>query len=282
MKAFRIRAVVAILVLAVILAWLVLDQTSGPNPVRDAFSRIASPVQYALKRLVSPLQELFAGGTHWFGLAAENEALRQENAELRNQIILLHEAQIENENYRRQLDFKSAVPNYRLLSAEVIGRDPSNLLEYLLIDRGREDGIAIGMPVLTASGLVGRISEVSASSSKVQLITDSASSISVLVQRTRTTGMVQGVPGHSLVMRYIPQDADIAVGDIVLTSGLGGDLPKRLVVGQISSIRREDVDVFQEAQVVPAVDLSSLESVMVLLNFSDVSAEPEPTATPQS
>ena len=268
MNGLRGRTVAVILILAVILAWLVLDQTGNPNPIRDAVSHVVSPVQFALQRLVSPLSRLVKGVGHLVNLQSENEALRKEIVELRNQVVLLREAQIENETLRRQLNFKSAVPNYRLLSAEVIGHDPSNLLQYLLIDRGARDGIETGMPVLAAEGLAGRISETSADCAKVMLITDPSSSVSALIQRTRATGMVQGYPGHELIMRYIPQGDAVALGDIVLTSGMGGNFPKRLMLGQVAGVVQKDVEMFQEARLVPAVSLRDLETVMVLLSFS--------------
>ena len=205
---------------------------------------------------------------------SEIEALRQENVALRDQIILLREAQIENETLRRQLNFKSAVPNFQLLSAEVIGHDPNNLLQYLIIDRGTADGIEPGMPVLAGRGLVGRIAEASASSSKVMLITDPSSSVSALVQRSRATGLVQGYSGHDLVMRYIPQGETVSPGDVVLTAGLGGNFPKRLVIGQVASVEHRDVMMFQEAKVLPSVSLRDLEVVMVLLNFTPIELTP--------
>jgi rod shape-determining protein MreC len=139
------------------------------------------------------------------------------------------------------------------------------------------------MPVLTAQGLVGRISEVSAGSSKVMLITDSSSSVSALIQRSRATGMVQGYPGGELIMRYIPQGDQVQPGDIVITSGLGANFPKRLVIGQVVSVENADVQMFQEARLVPAVNLHDLEFVLVLLNFSpiDVEATPSPTSAPE-
>jgi rod shape-determining protein MreC len=279
----RYRAGIVIAILLLILVWLVLDQAGGSNPIRDAFSRVLSPVQYALQRVAAPVFQ-FAGNVGRLGsMAAENETLREENSELRSEIIQLREAQIENETLRRELNFKSTVPSYQLLSAEVIGHDPNNLLEYLVIDRGVEDAIQVGMPVLTAQGLVGRISEVSAGSSKVMLITDSSSSVSALIQRSRATGMVQGYPGGELIMRYIPQGDQVQPGDIVITSGLGANFPKRLVIGQVVSVENADVQMFQEARLVTAVNLHDLEFVLVLLNFSpiDVEATPSPTSAPE-
>ena len=275
MNALRSRAIVVILILALILAWMVLDQTGKPNPIRDTVSYVVSPVQYVLQRMAQPVIHVAGGVSHLLSQQKGNDQLRDENSRLRNQIVLLQEAQIENETLRRQLNFKSAVPNYRLLSAEVIGRDPSNLLQYLIIDRGAADEVEEGMPVIIDQGLVGRISEVSTNSSKVMLITDASSSVGAIIQRTRATGMVQGYPGHELIMRYIPQGDTVAPGDLVLTSGLGGNFPKRLVIGQVASVTQKDVEIFQEARLVPLVNLHDLESVMVLLSFAPEDAPAE-------
>jgi rod shape-determining protein MreC len=131
------------------------------------------------------------------------------------------------------------------------------------------------MAVLTAEGLVGRISEVSAASSKVLPITDPSSSISGLIQRSRVTGIVKGhVDGH-IVMRYIPQGEVVFEGDVILTSGLGGNLPKRLLIGQVAEVVSGDVDMFRQARVVPVVNLDDLETVMVLLSFAPMELSPE-------
>ena len=216
-------------------------------------------------------------------LGRENEQLKLQVAELRSQVVLLQEAQIENETLRRQLDYKSSVPSLRLLSAEVIGHDPSGLLQYLIIDRGAEDGVALAMPVLADAGLVGRISEVSANSAKVMLISDPSSSVSAIVQRTRATGIVRGSVSGQLTMQYLPPGEAVAPGDMVLTSGLGGNFPRRLVIGQVASVSSADVDMFQEAEVVAPLALRDLEQVMVLLNLADYElAQPEdgPAAGP--
>ena len=268
-----------VLVLALVLTWLVFDQLDRPNPLRDAFSRIASPVQLLMRRGARPIEGLFHRLSSLSDMESENERLRQENAQLRQENLLLQEAKIANETLRRQLEFKSSVPTYHLLSAEVIGYDPSNLPQYLIIDRGAEDDIQVGMAVLADEGLVGRISDVNAASSKIMLITDPSSAISALIQRSRGTGLVEGVPGETqLLMRYIPSEDAVLPGDMVLTSGLGGNLPKRLVIGQVTAVMREDVAMFQEATVRPSVNLRDLEVVMVLLNFTPIDLVEEDVA----
>lgn len=266
MRAGHRSAVALMVVLLIVLVWLVLDGIGAANPVRDSLTGIISPLQLVFSRAARPLADQLDGLKRGADLARENRELRDEIADLRGQIILLREAQLENEDLRRQLDFKSAVPNYQLIAAEVIGRDPSSYLQYLIIDRGLDDGIRQGMPVLTDAGLVGRIARVSQGSSQVMLLTDSQSSVGAYIQRSRATGVVQGELGPDLVMRYILQEETVVVGDVVLTSGLGGAFPKRLVIGQVVETRQTDVDMHQEAIVAPAVLLGELESVMVLLN----------------
>ncbi|MHB9034002.1 MAG: rod shape-determining protein MreC [Anaerolineae bacterium] len=281
MKGNRAYVITLIVVLGIVLAWLILDNLSPVNPVRAVVSRIASPLQYAFRWVGTPFRSIADSLEGIQRLRDENTTLRKENAELRNQVILLQEAQLENETLRKELSFKSSVPSYQLLSAEVIGRDSSELFKYIIIDRGSNDGVQAGQPVITSDGLVGRISEVGPVSSKIMLITDSSSSVSTLIQRSRATGMTQGYPGQGLVMRYIPQSDSVQVGDIVLTSGLGGGFPMRLVVGQVAEVTDQDVAMFQEARIIPAVNLPALESVMVMLSFEEGAPEPSAQPTPQ-
>ncbi len=276
MNPSRQRLLVVILALSLILAWLILDRVGAANPLRDSFSEVLTPVQLVLHRAGRPLFRLVDEVGRLSHLNQENQSLREENAALRNQIVLLEEARIENETLRRELAFKSAVPQFQLLAAEVVGHDSSDLMHYLIIDRGSQDGIVRGMPVLTSEGLVGRVHEVSRNSSKVMLITDPSSSVAALIQRTRGTGMVQGTLGDQLTMDYITPDDPVLPGDVVLTSGLGGNFPKRLVIGHVVSAAHADVAMFQQALVEPAVNLHDLETVLVLLSFGGADlAEPE-------
>jgi rod shape-determining protein MreC len=130
------------------------------------------------------------------------------------------------------------------------------------------------MPVITGgSALVGRVLRVSPRTAQVQLLGDVASAVNAVVQNSRATGLVRGQPDGSLVMDYVPQEEKIKTGDIVLTSGLGGDLPRALVIGTVTEVIKRDIDLFQSAVLRPAVDLNRLEVVLVITNF-------EPVTTP--
>ena len=152
----------------------------------------------------------------------------------------------------------------------VIGQDPSNLQRYVTLDVGQEEGIARNMPVVTDRGLVGRVSEVGKGWSKVLLIIDGSSLISALAQSTRASGLVQGRADGSLTMRDIPQADTVSVGDTVFTSGLGGNFPRQILIGQISEVQREDYDLYQMAAVQPTVDFDHLEVVLVITDFEPV------------
>lgn len=269
MSRSRHWSVVVVIILLLVLTWLILDQVQPVNPLRNLFTQVLSPLQLVTKRASMPLLSGVSQLRSRSELLSENEKLRDEVTALQTQLIQLQEADIENETLRRQLDFKSAVPSYQLLSSEVIGHDPNAFMQYVIIDRGADDGLAEGMPVLTDAGLVGRISRISANSARVMLISDPSSSVSAIVQRSRASGIVRGDVTTQVRMIYIPPEQDVQVGDVVLTSGLGANFPRRLVIGRIAEVARSDVGMFQEAIVATPQHLNDLQVVMVLLNFAD-------------
>lgn len=200
-------------------------------------------------------------------LREENRRLRQEVEELRARVVSLQEAERENRNLREQLGFKQAYPAYDLLPAEVVGRDPSNYLRFLVIDKGSDDGVRLGAVVVVPQGLVGRVVALGSNFSKVMLITDPSSSVNVLLQSSRATGVAAGQMDGSLLIKYIPQGEILHLGDMVLTSGLGGNFPKGLIVGQVTQVKRKDIELFQEAQAESLIDFRHLEVVYVIRNF---------------
>ena len=254
---------------------LLLRQIGRLEVVQDTFVGLVAPVQYSLSRLLGSLGSKIQVLAHLQRLEAQQKSME----EAINQVVLrtaeLEEAKIELELLREQLGFKRANPEYQTLAAEVIGQDPTNLVRFLIIDRGASDGVKRGMPVISSRGLVGRVAEVGSEWAKVLLLTDPSSSVNAMIQRSRATGTVHGLTGRKLVMRYIAQSESLEVDDIVMTSGLGGNFPKHLVIGQVTSIRRSDVEMFQEAELRSAVDFNRLETVMVILNFTPIELGPE-------
>jgi len=156
----------------------------------------------------------------------------------------------------------------------VIGRDPSPFLHYVIINRGSNEGILRGMPVVTDQGLVGRVDAVLADAARVQLITDPASSVNVRLQNAETEASLVGSVTGDVTLDLIPQDIRIEVGDLTLTSGLGGGYPPDLIIGQVVNIRSRDFDLFQHATVQPVVDFNRLEIVLVIVNFKPVDISP--------
>lgn len=207
--------------------------------------------------------------------------LRQRNAELEAQVsqlqaeILELQQQIgETRILSALVDFARVHPENRYVAAAVIGRDPSPFLQYVLINRGSDDGLRRGMPVVTQQGLVGRVAAVTASAARVQLITDPASSINVRLEPSLAQAVLRGQVTAEISLDMIPQDAEVKSGDLVLTSGLGGNYPANILIGQVTGVRRRDYDLFQQASVQPVVDFTRLEIVLIITNFRPVDVSP--------
>jgi rod shape-determining protein MreC len=130
------------------------------------------------------------------------------------------------------------------------------------------------MPVVTDQGLVGRVEAVAAAASRVQLITDSASAVNVSLQNSKTEALLAGSLTGDLSLDMIPQDAAVQPGDIILTSGLGGDYPPNVLVGQVVTVRKLDYELFQSATVQPNVDFGRVQFVLVIVNFNPIEVSP--------
>jgi rod shape-determining protein MreC len=220
------------------------------------------------------LQDFFTSPRDMASLRQRNAELEGELAELQSQVIQLQQQVGEAQILRALVDFAQANPENRYRGAAVIGRDPSPFLHYVIINRGSNDGILRGMPVVTNQGLIGRIDAVIADAARVQLITDPASSVNVRLQNAETEASLVGSVTGDLTLELIPQDIIIQQGDLVLTSGLGGSYPPDLIIGQVVNPRSRDIDLFQQATVQPVVDFNQLQLVLVITNFQPVDISP--------
>lgn len=207
-------------------------------------------------------------------LMQRNAELESEVANLETQVIELQQQLTEYQILSSLLDFARAYPEYEYVGASVIGRDPSPFLQYVIINRGSDDGLRRGMTVVTQQGLVGRISRVTAASANVQLITDPALSINVRLQPSRDRAVLSGTITGDLVLGFIPQAADVNPGDLVLTSGFGGNYPPNILIGQVTSLRSQDYDLFQSGSVQPVVDFEQLEIILIITNFQPIDLAP--------
>jgi rod shape-determining protein MreC len=176
----------------------------------------------------------------------------------------LFEMEEENKRLRRLLDLKER-SLYESLASSVIAREPSNWFHLIILDKGEKWGVKEGSIAITPEGLVGRVIKVNKNSSQVLLITDPGSEIGALVQRSRIQGVIQG-RGRYLILKYLPLEADVREGDLILTSGLeGGLFPKGLTIGRVKKIETpHPQDLFLKIVVTPEANLSSLEEILVL------------------
>jgi len=207
-------------------------------------------------------------------LRQRNAQLEADVSKLQAQVIQLQQEVGETQNLAALVDFSRANPENDYKAAVVIGRDPSPFLHYVIINRGSNDGILRGMPVVTDQGLVGRVDAVIADASRVQLITDAASNVNVHLQNAETEASLVGSVTGDVTLDLIAQDISIEAGDLVLTSGLGGGYPPDLIVGQVVNVRSRDFDLFQQATIQPVVDFNRLEFVLVIVNFKPVDFSP--------
>ncbi len=203
-------------------------------------------------------------------LQQKNSELEQENATLRSQIVAYQQQVTEVEILSALLDFARAQPQNEYQAAAVIGQDPSPFLQYVIINRGSDDGLRRGMPVVSNEGLVGRIDAVTANAARVQLINDADSAINVSIQPSDDTGILVGGLNGEISIEKIPQNAQIQPGDTVLTSGMGGAYPANILIGTISGVQEQPSDLFQTATVQPFVDFSQLEILLVIKNFQSI------------
>lgn len=227
------------------------------------------------------IQEFLAAPRDLVTLRTRNSQLEAQVSQLQAQVIDLQQRVNETEILAALVDFSRASPESSYKAASVIGRDPSPFLHYVIINRGSNEGIQRGMPVVTNEGLVGRVDAVIADAARIQLVTDSASSVNVHLKNANTDAVLVGSVTGDVSLDLISQDATVNSGDLILTSGLGGGFPPDLIVGQVVNIRKLPAELFQQATVQPAVDFSRLQIVLVITNFRAIDTAPLiPTAAP--
>lgn len=279
MKANFPRSLQTIVIALVAIGLIVLALGGYFSPVTNWFTRITVDAQTWVSNRYMALVDFLTVPRDVASLRQSNTELEDEVARLQTQVIDLQQQVTETNILSALVDFARANPEYSYKAAAVIGRDPSPFLRYVIINIGSNEGVLPGMPVVTDKGLVGRVDAVIAEAARVQLVTDSASAVNIRIQSSGVEAMLIGSITGDLSLDMIPQDATIQVGDVVLTSGLGGLYPANLLVGQVVSVRKLESELFQQAAIQPNVEFSRLQFVLVITNFKPVDITPL-TGTP--
>lgn len=236
------------------------------NPIISAQTWLAKRYQ-AIQSVITQPEDITT-------LRQKNADLESENSQLQVQIIELQQQVSEAQLLSTLVDYERRHVDNQYIAASVIARDISPFMHYVIIDRGSDDGLRRGMPVITQQGLVGEISAVTAGAARVQLINDPGSSVNVVLQQSEVEAVLNGQITGEIALDMIPQNANIQPGDLVMTSGLGGNYPANLVIGQVVTVRSETFPLFLSASVQPAVDFSQLEIVLIITNFQPVDISP--------
>jgi rod shape-determining protein MreC len=279
MKSSVPRSLQTVVIVLVAIGLVALALGGYFNPVTNWFTRVTVSAQTWVSNRYLAVVEFLTVPRDVASLRQRNAELEAEVARLQTQVIELQQEVTETNILSALVDFARANPEYSYKAAAVIGRDPSPFLRYVIINVGSNEGVLPGMPVDTDKGLVGRVDAVIAEAARVQLVTDSASAINVRLQNSNTEAILVGSTTGALTMDMIPQDANIQVGDVVLTSGLGGNYPANILVGQVVSLRKPQSELFQQAAIQPNVNYNLLQFVLVITNFKPVDTAPL-TGTP--
>lgn len=265
--AFDLRKMAIILVI-IALPFLSVNMQRGPGDeawYRRPISVIVGSLQNSYAVFTGEIRGTTSTYLKLIGIKKYNANLLKENEELHAELGALTELRLENERLNKILDFKQK-SKMKSIAARVISRDLSPDHYSIRINRGFRDGLQKLQAVITVAGVVGYVFKPEAHSSQVLLVTDRAASIDAIVQSTRARGLVQGKTKSLCRLRYLERADDVAVGDLVVTSGLQGIFPKGFPIGKINSVKKTEFGISQEAEIVPIVNPTNLEEVLVVLD----------------
>jgi len=257
--------IIVLIALVIVLNTPFIKRTRITRTIRTVSSNIIYPFKYLGNAIYDSFTSRFYDFIRVKGIQKENEQLRSELEEYKAKVVSLDQLSNENEKLRNSLYFRAKNLNSRFLPAEIIGRSGNNWFEFVEINRGSADNIAVDTAVINKEGLVGRVCEVSKYSSKVLLVTDPTSAVSIINADTGDMGIASGNSVGPLRIRYMSANANVSIGDRIVTSGMSDIFPKGIYVGTVISVDKKDYDIFQKVQVAPVVSFSKLDKVFVII-----------------
>lgn len=261
------------------IAYSIFSQSQMPKPilwvndVTAVVGRFVSTPTNAMMRFTDSINDLM--NTYEENQRLKSQISSLEELEAQNEIL-----QSENEELSALLDLQPSLVGKNVIASSVISRSPDTWLDSITIDIGSNSGVEKNMSVMTESGLVGHVTEVSATSSKVQLlITENNQMTNVAVSIQTDDGIVSGIlsdydeKSQELILKQVPKDAQISEGNTVTTSGLGGVSPEGLIIGEVTSASSDNFGLSQSVKVKPAADFKDIRTVLVVMTLNDSSSD---------
>jgi len=249
---------------------MVVDRRAGLSGDRELSSVTGTLLDFAApieKVLAAPIEFVRDGWDDYvalFSVRDENEMLRERMSKIEEENLQLREALVASGRLERIVEMREQF-DVPMLPAELVGVDASPWFRSVLVDRGRDRGVRSGMPVVSEHGLVGLVTAASREAAKTMLVLDRRSAVDGVVQRSRSRGVVRGQGSDFLEFEFVARGAQVAPGDLVLTSGLDGVFPKGIRIGEIIEVSDPGDRLLQTARMRPSVDFGRLEQIFVML-----------------
>lgn len=273
MKLFKNKFFIIILSIALFLTILTstLSVMGQTDPIKNVLNTVTVPFRFAGQKIsesISGFKSYFASVKR---LQGENESLRAEINSLEGKLVEKEAAIEENRRLRDYLEMKDTFSSFKLTEALVIGVEGENHTTFLTLNKGKKDGINIGMAVMVKEGLVGSVCDVGSNWSRIRLANEASASAGAYVQRSGEIGVLCGDIAYKdtgyCTLNYLSEDADIKVGDLIYTSGEGSVYPSGIFIGRVTEVKTDGYSREKIATVQCAVDFESLKYVVVITDF---------------
>lgn len=260
LKVFLLFGVLLTLILILIVSTVGRQEFNAPHKL--AFEVIGT-AQKNITGISNYFKGIWTNYTSLINVREENKRLRDELQKYKATNNEYREAVATNVRLAKLLKRKESLPS-PTLTAQIIGKDPSQWFKTITIDRGSSDGVLKGMPAVTVEGVVGQVMNTSPHYAKILLATDPNSAIEALIQKTRVQGIIKGT-GTTYNMHYVLKNSDVKEGDHIVTSGIGGIFPKGLPIGTVANVTKTRRGMFQKISITPSTDFSQLEYLIIVM-----------------
>lgn len=245
--------------------------------IENAVSAVANPVQTFAANVSNGIIGFVERLFNTTDADQENEQLKIRIAQLEQTLAEYEQIKSENDRLKELLNYSEKDGEWEIVTCKVIGKSQGIWFDVFTVNAGRNHGVKKDMPVVNASGLVGRVTDVGATTCKITAIVDARMNTSVMVERTRDVCMVRGTmeagnDRNELELYYLPSGSDLVPGDKIITNGLGGIFPRGITVGTVTEVTRQSSGNDTNAIITPAVDFKRLEEVMII-TFTAASGE---------